>query len=185
MPGEYVGISEAAAIVGVSDATIRKWIHSGRVGDVIKQGRAYQIPTASLDGLEPLRRRRRTRRPVSSPAAPKRRNAFEIYIGMIEDVYESLELEHYRQAEREILESMGQAEQDNDLKELSTLTLQKVQIRENHRRRERIAAEKINGIIERARSNLSRRIAPEEVEEVIKALSMWKESLLKSAAENQ
>ena len=185
MPGEYVGITEAASIVGVSDATMRKWIHTGRVAGVIKQGRAYQIPTAALDGLEPLRRRRKTRRPVSSPAAPKRRNAFEVYISMIEDVYESLELEHYRETEREVLESMEQAKSANDLKELSALTFRKAQIRESHRRRERMAAEKIDGIIERARANLSRRIAPEEVEEVIKVLSMWKESLLKSTEDSQ
>lgn len=48
---ETVAVAVAARILRVNPRTIRRWIHSGRFGEVVRPGHAFEVPIASVRAL--------------------------------------------------------------------------------------------------------------------------------------
>lgn len=57
---EFKGASEAAEIIGVNAATIRRWCEAGKIAGAAKLGpRAWAIPTAEVERLRVLYEKKR------------------------------------------------------------------------------------------------------------------------------
>lgn len=48
---ETVAVAVAARMLRVDPRTVRRWIHSGRFGEVLRPGHAWELPVASVRAL--------------------------------------------------------------------------------------------------------------------------------------